>query len=183
MRSSVFEEGGKLRIRIPMQRSILLCLFLLVWLTFWSYGGWDTIHKLLRQFDLFTLFWLGGWAAGELFVIFWLLRTASGFDLVTVTSECVAVRKSVLGIGPTRNYSPSDIRNLRFQPYLQRSRGSRPSGVAFDYGAKTVSFGDGIDEAEANQLISLIKSRCRIPETVSPTGTGISLWQHDRGEC
>jgi len=166
-----------------MRRSIFLCLFLLCWLAGWSYAGWDTIHKIVRQFDWFILLWLGGWSLGELFGLYWFLRTATGWDSVSAASDCLSVKKSVLGLGPTKNYRPLDIRNLRFQPRLQRSRAARPSGIAFDYGAKTVAFADDIDEAEANQLISLIKAKCHIVDAVAPGNPGISFWQHDRSEC
>lgn len=183
MRSMVSEDGSVLRIRFPLKRSVFLCLFLLFWFAGWSYAGWDTIHRLLRQFDWFTLFWLGGWALGELFGLYWFLRTATGWDSVSAASDCLSVKKSVLGLGLTRNYRPPDIRSLRFLPHLQRSKGSRPSGIAFDYGAKTIAFADDIDEVEANQLISLIKMKCHISETVAPATTGICFWQHDRNEC
>ena len=183
MRSIVSEDGPFFLIRFPLRRSVFLCLFLLFWFAGWSYAGWDTIHKLLRQFDWFTLFWLGGWALGELFGLYWLLRTATGWDSVTAASDCLSVKKSVLGLGLTRNYRPLDIRNLRFQPRLQRSRGSQHSGIAFDHGAKTIVFANDIHEAEANQLISLIKAKCHISETVAPASTSVSFWRRDRSEC
>jgi hypothetical protein len=183
MRSIVSDDGSCLRIRFPLKRSVFLCLFLLFWFAGWSYAGWDTIHKLLRQFDWFTLFWFGGWALGELFGLYWLLRTAAGWDLITATSGCLSLKKSILGLGLTRNYRPLDIRNMRFQPRLERSRGYQPSGIAFDHGAKTIAFANDIDEAEGNQLISLIKTKCHISETVTPASTRVSFWQHDRSEC
>jgi hypothetical protein len=183
MRSAVSDDGHFLYLRIPLKRSVFLSAFLLFWLGGWSYAGWETIHKLLRQLEVFSLFWLGGWALGELFVAYWILRTTTGWDLVSASPDCFSLKKSVLGLGPTKNYRPADIQNLRFQPPLQRSRGSRSSGIAFDYGAKTAAFGDDIDEAEANQLISLIKAKCHIVDAVAPASTGISFWRRDRSEC
>ena len=183
MRAIVSDDGTCLHVRFPLKRNILLCLFLLFWFSGWSYAGWDTIHKLLHEFDWFTLFWLGAWALGELWGLYWFLRTVTGWDLMSATSGCPSVKKSVLGLGLTKNYRPLDIRNLRFQPRLQHSRAARPSGIAFDYGAKTVAFADDIDEAEANQLISLIKAKCHIVDAVAPGNTVISFWQHDRSEC
>jgi len=55
-RSKVTEEGQALQIRIPLKRPIPIMLFLPVWLAGWSYGGWETGHRLLRQFDWFSLF-------------------------------------------------------------------------------------------------------------------------------
>jgi hypothetical protein len=183
MRSIVSDDGSCLRIRFPLKRSVFLCLFLLFWFAGWSYAGWDTIHKLLRQFDWFTLFWFGGWALGELFGLYWLSRTAAGWDLITATSGCLSLKKSILGLGLTRNYRPLDIRNMRFQPRLERSRGYQPSGIAFDHGAKTIAFANDIDEAEANQLISLIKAKCHTSEAVTPASTSVSFWRHGRSEC
>jgi len=178
-RSAILEEPGALRIRIPLRRTFLVILFLPVWLAGWSYGGWETGHRLFRQFDWFSFFWMGGWVLGECWAIYWFLRTVTGWDLLNAFAECLAVKKTTLGLGVTKNYRPTDIRNLRFQPQLQKARGSRPAGIAFDYGAKTVVFGDGIDEVEGNQLISLIKSRCGMTETapLTPAVSGITFWQ------
>jgi hypothetical protein len=176
-RSKVIEEGPTLQIRIPLRRLLMFILFLPVWLAGWTYGGWHIGRGLLHQFDWFNFFWMGGWAFGECWAIFWFLRTATGWDLVNASSDCLALKKTALGLGVTRNYRPSDIRNLRFQPAIQKNRGSSPSAIAFDFGPKTVTFGAGLDEAEANQLISLIKSRCTIAEPATPTPGGVTFWQ------
>ena len=178
-RSKVIEEGSALEIRIPLRRPIPTMLFLPVWLAGWTYGGWVTGHRLLRQFDWFSFFWMGGWTVGECWAIYWFLRTATGWDLVLASADCLALRKTAVGLGVTKNYRPSDLRNFRFQPELQKSRGSRPSGIAFDFGAKTITFASGIDEAEANQLISLITSRCTIAETPTPPTSGVTFWQRN----
>jgi hypothetical protein len=112
-----------------------------------------------------------------------LSRTAAGWDLITATSGCLSLKKSILGLGLTRNYRPLDIRNMRFQPRLERSRGYQPSGIAFDHGAKTIAFANDIDEAEANQLISLIKAKCHTSEAVTPASISVSFWRHGRSEC
>jgi len=62
---------------------------------------------------------------------------------------------------------------------MSAARRHRDSRIAFDYGAKTITFGDAIDEAEATQLIKLIKARSRFPERPSLEGSGIKFWQSD----
>ena len=53
------------------------------------------------------------------------------------------------------------------------------SRIAFDYGAKTITFGEVIDEAEAAQLITVIKGRSIFPNSPSLEGSGIKFWQSD----
>jgi hypothetical protein len=177
MRATLTEEGSALRIRIPMRRSILLAAFMTCWLSFWSYAGWQTGKHLLQEFQFFELAWMGMWAVGEIFVIYFLFRSATGEDLLLVSSDRLTLKKTILGIGSDKNYRPSEVRNLRFQAQTGGGKSHRPSRIAFDHGAKTVEFGEGLDEAEANQLIAIIKSRCCISDGLPSTQAGSTIWQ------
>jgi hypothetical protein len=58
-------------------------------------------------------------------------------------------------------------------------RGHRDSRIAFDDGAKTIRFADGGDEAEATQLITLMKAHSKFAEGAPPEKSGIKFWQPD----
>jgi hypothetical protein len=51
--------------------------------------------------------------------------------------------------------------NLRVSPMSpsERRRSWNPGIIAFDYGATTVRFGGGVDEAEAASIVANLKSR------------------------
>ncbi len=77
-------------------------------------------------------------------------------------------------VGRSREYVLSNVQRLRADPQWSGTREQQAalsnwsgSGgmVAFDYGPSTVNFGQGIDEAEAIQLIEKIQSR--VPSLVA----------------
>jgi hypothetical protein len=80
----------------------------------------------------------------------------------------VLIRREILGVGFTREYDAGHIRNLRVSndtPAISdlRSRfnaaGLTGGLIAFDYGSSTVRFASGLEEAEASQIVSQIRSR------------------------
>ena len=168
-----------MRISIPVKRRWLVIPFLLCWLSLWTYGGLETGSKLAKHFDLFDFVWMGMWLIGEFWAIAWCLRMLAGRDEVAVSGDTLTIRKQIFGIGLTKIYSITEACDLRFQPEMSAARRHRDSRIAFDYGAKTITFGDAIDEAEATQLITLIKARSRFPERPSLEGSGIKFWQSD----
>lgn len=112
-------------------------------------------------------FWMFGWALGEVLAAFWLSRMLGGRDIFQTANGTAEIRREIFGLGlSSRQYSLQEIRNLRYQPDTSSGKSERPSGIAFDYGSRTVFFGDGADEAEANQLIGMIalrqKERCKL---------------------
>jgi hypothetical protein len=90
-----------------------------------------------------------------------------GRDIFQTTNGMAKIRREIFGLGlSTKQYPLQGIRNLRYQPDTSSGKSERPSGIAFDYGSRTVFFGDGADEAEANQLIVMIalrqEERCKL---------------------
>jgi hypothetical protein len=175
-RSIVSEDLEGLRICIPSKFSWII-LFMLFWLTFWTIGGVSAARSMQRHFNLFLCFWLVGWAFGELAVSYSVLYLIGGREVILVNSESLTKRTEIFGIGPAKSYRVGEMRNLRFQPTSGVGKGRIPNRIAFDYGAKTVTFGAGIDEPEANDLISRIRQRCGIVEASAPQGSGTKFWQ------
>ena len=177
MRSDVSEEGGRLQISIPMQRKWFVSAFIACWLGGWTVAGVEVVKRLLTNFELFSAFWMGGWALGELFALSYLLRSLGGRDVIWAAGEALEIRKDVFGVGVSKQYLCAEIRNLRFQPETGSGKHHRVSRIAFDYGAKTIGLGDGLDEAEANQLISLIRSRCPIANSGPVEASEPRFWR------
>jgi hypothetical protein len=175
-RCVISEDLGGLRVSIPPRRGWVL-LFFAVWLSFWTFSGIQAGRGLLKHFSLFTAFWMIGWVFAELWVSFGILYTLAGREIIAANADALTCKKEILGLGFSRSYLAPEIRNLRFQPEMGAGRSRRASRIAFDYGAKTISFGRDVDEAESRNLISLIRSRCNVPKTPTPQESGIKFWQ------
>jgi hypothetical protein len=175
-RSTVSEDVEGLRISIPAQRSWAI-LFMLGWLGAWTVGGIAAGTSLLHRFNFFILFWMCAWACGEVLVGFTVLYAIGGRQIVLVNLDALTIRTEVFGLGPARSYLVSEMKNLRFQPPAIVNRGQRASGIAFDYGAKTVMFGSGLDEKEATDLVARIRQRCPVADATSQD-TGTRFWAH-----
>jgi len=176
MRSQVSDLGADLQISMPPKRSWVI-LFFVVWLTFWTYAGIQAGHSLINHFSLFLSVWMIGWAVGELFVSYTILYAVGGREIILANSETLTRRITLFGLGWSKSYLVHEMRDLRFQPETGGGRSRRASRIAFDYGAKTISFGQEVEEAEAAELISRIQQRSGIAQTPSPQESGIKFWQ------
>lgn len=175
-RCTVSEDLGGLRIVIPSKWNWSV-LFLLVWISFWTWGGIFAVRGLLRHFNLFLCIWLIAWLFGELSAGYAILYAIGGREVVVANSETLTWRKQIFGLGLAKCYLVREMRNLRFQRAGSASNRRIPSRIVFDYGAGTVGFAADLDESEAEQLISRIRQRCAIPVASTPQETGIKFWQ------
>jgi hypothetical protein len=171
-RSTVSDEVDGLRISIPPKRSGVL-LFILCWLAFWTYAGIQSGRTLMHHFSFFLAFWMMGWVFGELWACYLILYTVGGREIIVANSETLTRTTKLFGLGWSKAYLAREIRNLRFQRGLSR----QPSRIAFDYGAKTITFGAYLEEAEASELISRIRQRCAIADGGAKQESGIKFWR------
>lgn len=175
-RSNVSEEAEGVRISIPSKWSAII-VFLGVWLTFWTIGGMSAARSLQRHFNLFLCFWLVGWMVGELAVTYAILYVIGGKEVIFANSETLRCKTQIFGLGLAKSYVVREMRNLRFQPATGAGKSRRASRIAFDYGAKTITFGADLDEVEAVALIARIRQRCPIADTSSVQESGTRFWQ------
>ena len=104
-----------------------------------------------------------GWTLGGGAIVLSLLWQLLGQEIVGVLNGSLTWRPEIAGIGFTREYSLSEVKDLRVSPVTAVGNRRGPplasplnwqSGVvAFDYGGRTVRFGPSLDEAEAKQLV------------------------------
>lgn len=148
-------------------------LFLLAWLGGWTIGETNVAGQLLSAGDktptAFLSFWLVGWTLGGLFALGTVLWQLAGREVVTATSSALLYRIEVFGVGISRSYGASYIKNLRatepsISPTWNQRRmlpplfGPGNGLIAFDYGARTIRIGSSLEEAEAKSLVdSLIQ--------------------------
>ncbi len=180
-RATITESPEGLLITIPTKKNWFLILFLGFWLMGWLFGEVAAIHQLIRGhpphganlhpsaprgMNLFLVPWLGAWTVGGGFAIFAWLWNFAGVERVVLGPSTFTTKREVLRIGPVKEYQLSSVSNLRIDalPALFNSRMSPfpmmgGGTIAFDYGAKTYSFGMGLDEPEAQQIVERLKSR------------------------
>jgi len=112
-------------------------------------------------------------------VAYSILYSIAGSEIISVTAESLARKVTLFGVGLTRAYLVREMRDLRFQPEMGTGKRRRASRIAFDYGAKTITFAQEIEEAEAAEIITRIRQHCNIGQTPSPQKSGIKFWQQD----
>jgi hypothetical protein len=189
-RSTIEVVPRGLRIVIPVRRHLFTILFLGFWLLGWAFGEVTAAAALVCHgagvdcgpfqptgpeggASLFLLIWLLAWTVGGVAALAAWLWVAFGREIVTVTDRAVTVRRDVLGRGRGREHDMAHVRGLRvsaapFNPWdpggALRMWGMGGAGtIAFDYGARTVRFGGGLDEAEARQIVARVMGQFDIP--------------------
>jgi len=162
----VQDRLSSLQFSIPGRRNWPVVIFVGIWLVGWAAGEVTVSVIILGQLPglsgdgLFLLFWLALWTVGGAAAIRAWLRALASKEIVSVDAETLSVKQAVAGIGRRKEYAAAYVDNLRVEPYYGSSSG-QSSGhcLAFDYGGDTVRFGTNLNEAEAEQVLALIRSR------------------------
>ena len=175
-------------ITIPSRKNWFMILFLGFWLVGWAIGEISVIGILSAGIfrlisnglpeiitsgigafgGLFLVAWLGAWTVGGAFAIYAWLWQVKGFERISLSFEAFVVEKITPIWKRKKDYRLRDVASLRLSnssSSMWTMSGSMEfwgiSGgrIAFDYGAKTVRFGIGLDEAEAKFLIKDIEKK------------------------
>ena len=158
-------------------------LILSVWLIGWAVGEIFAIRTLVNgviQYQsagesslvassLFMLVWLAIWTVGGVTALFTFLWQVAGSEVVEISHDAFKIGRKVFGWGPSKNYNPINIDNLRVdesEPVVSsrfgsfsKTRSSRAGSLVFDYGGSQVHFGSGLDSGEAALIRAEIQSR------------------------
>ena len=181
-KSRIEDDGAVLRVIIPIPRRWFWIFWwtvqTLVWGSFWFY---QTVFFILSLFKdnvsdsealvipvgfmiCFTLF-LGIPITLGLYSC---LSFFTGRQETEISAESLIIRRIVASLSRPKEYLAEHIKDLRAGHKPANSSDSsfdtdalhiRDDGIAFDYGAKTIYFGLGIDEAEAKQIVAKILAR------------------------
>jgi hypothetical protein len=161
---------GREQITIGASRNVFVALFLTVWLGGWTAGGIAAMTTLLtKTFQPFLVFWLCGWLLGEIFVALSLCWMFFGAEILRTVGHDLEVGYRILGFTRRRLFRGSEIRGLSSwdQPAYGRYNqmqlpffGSNKTGsVKFNYGARTIHLGAGLDEAEGRLIVDRLRKR------------------------
>jgi len=160
-----------LEVAFPAKRNTFIMLFLTAWLGGWAMGAVTAARQLFsgpaREGGWFLAFWLTGWTVGGAFAIYAWLWMLAGRERVVLRPDALLIRREVFGLGRTHEYELAHVTNIRVSPVISdpwsqsmRFWGMGGGLIAFDYGAKTFRFASSVDEAEAAQVVSDLKTRC-----------------------
>ena len=120
---------------------------------------------------LALLAWLGIWTVVGGISIYAIWQELAGKEHIEVSHDSIKIQQPPIAFGRTQEYSASRIKELRVTPSimhdhmrsmakgLAQPRGFLRTMFAFDYGSRTVRFGAGAGEAEANQILEKIVAR------------------------
>src|ERR1700761_4798606 len=130
-RYSLEPTSDGVRVVIPAQRRWVAIIFLSAWLVGWFFGERSALLQLLgpawssvpakHVAPGFLTLWLIMWTIGGVVVATTILRQLAGREILTASPISLSWRFELLGLGFTRNYALSEIRDLRAVPdYDQR---------------------------------------------------------------
>ncbi len=175
-RISIADTAEGLRIVMPCRRSWFVICFLAFWLCGWAVAEVMVANQFVNgdsppEGEAFMLAWFGVWTAGGGVAIYAWLWQMMGKEILTVRGQMFKLRRDIGGFGLDKEFNLVQMRDLRIG-----SVGSSPlefsssfqlwgvggGAIAFDHGERMYRFGAGLDEAEANQVLTAIKQRFKI---------------------
>jgi hypothetical protein len=177
-RSRISQTIDGLEAAIPSRRNVFQWLFLTAWLLGWGVGEVLAAREVFSgrrglADDLFTAAWLAAWTLGGVFAIYAWLWMVGGREVIRLRPTSLSVKREVFGMGRSREYDLNYVKNLRVaaEPTYtwdwigaMRFWGLAGGPVAFDYGARTYRFGNGVDEAEGHQIVEALRAVHRFRE-------------------
>lgn len=190
------ETPGGLTMTVPIKRDWFAILFVGFWLVGWAVGEVAVVSILgvmvfllilqggdawqQRGFSafvvVFLLAWLGGWTAGGIWTIKWFIRSLESAEIITFSHTSLLLARKILWWRRQAEFNMREVASLRLEripiPSEQNveNRGNGitgPVALVFDYGARTVWFGEGLDEPEARRVFEEVATR--FPDKVALT--------------
>lgn len=161
---------GVEQVRVKARRNWFVLPFLIVWLTFWTFGGIAAVTAFMADFSLFLLIWLVGWAFGWIFAASTIAWQLGGAEIVRVAHGDVEHVVRMPGYAKARIYRGSEVGPVQTNgsslPFLFTGQGAYPplfhlpfGSVKFRYGHRTIHLAAGLDEAEGEQIADWLNGR------------------------
>ncbi|TFF40357.1 hypothetical protein [Mucilaginibacter psychrotolerans] len=173
-RAIINDDFDRIEIIIPGKKNYFILLFFCVWLVGWFFGETSAMGMFGHQgaIDLFMIVWLTGWTIGGVFVVCTILFMLLGKEIIQSGQGTITIRNKALFFLSPKVYDLNEVKHVRaaeeFSMYNSFQFGRRRSGlmsnfnsgtIKFDYGLKTVKFGNDLDEAEARHIIEILKKK------------------------
>jgi hypothetical protein len=170
------ERFDGIEIIVPPKKNISQIAFLCIWLCAWLAGEIFVPSEIFGSGksdtpELFPIIWLIGWTIGGFFVIRTLIWNIFGKEIITVGQGVLVIQKKGALLYKPKTYNLAEAKNFRAQEEIVNTNivGNNNNSnlwklddkgtIRFDYGMKTIKFGDGLYEAEANAIIEKLRSK------------------------
>ncbi len=170
-RITCLESSESLMIKISMLKRID---FITLLLTLFGLWGFILYSQLRIGIDLGFAYCWGGVILLPLYALLW---NVIGKEIITITSNKIMIKQTILGVGFRQTYQLSQVNNLRgslpkpakftFERNLQ-SWGLASGSVAFDYKGNICRFGLLLSKEDADVLVAKINQYLRA-STESPS--------------
>jgi hypothetical protein len=168
-RFTIQSRNGVERLVIRPRCHAFIKLFLGFWLCMWTFAGWNAGATLLHTHQPFMAVWMCFWALGWLYAISALCWFLVGTEILSVRTSDLEITYGILGYDRTRLYRGSEIRDIspsasfvgfRNRAFTVPLVSAYKSGcVKFNYGARTIFLGEGLDEAEGKLIVAWLRKR------------------------
>lgn len=171
--------AGYCEIIIPSKKSIYLMVFLSIWLTGWNFGVIAVFIQLITNANpdssSFSLLWLTFAVVADLIMLRKFIWMIFGKEVICIERNELSIQRKYLIPYKKKVYDVRDISNINTQTYGEDGfwgSGHRRNAfkaysqgtILFDYGMKTIQFGESIHEGEARTIISLLVEKGIIKE-------------------
>ena len=172
-RYTLDDSAEKLKITIPGGTQWSRILHIFASLIVWFFVEMFSVSGLMYSDDaegpgLILLIWITIWTIAGLWTMYFLFMLLLGDEIIEINSETLTIGHLISGVGFSSKYKAEDIGELRtlgqnnweglewtFQPRL----GGHNGLIAFSCEDRTIRIGDGLDEAEAKQVLESIRQR------------------------
>jgi hypothetical protein len=169
-RITITRQAGAVVVTIPARRNWFAVTFISFWLCAWTGGGLTAMGALVTA-DIdpggraFMTFWLGAWAVGWAMAfgtISWMLagREVLTLEAGRLTRELIAVLRFRIWTYPTTAIRDLTVIATDGATFFNQGRRNvmGSAGLAFDFGARTVAIGLGLDRAEARVALEALSA-------------------------
>lgn len=156
---------------IPSPSNIFGVSFLSFWLIAWAIAEVFASYQLVTgkiAINRFMLGWLVGWTVfgvAAIYVWLWMVR---GKEFVRVTADRIGIRRSVWSHGVEKQYEAANISGWRLviekRSWWSEDDSPSPGNqgpIVFDYGDRTIRFGNGLGDDEAADILGEILQAMR----------------------
>ncbi|RST86649.1 hypothetical protein EJC49_09245 [Aquibium carbonis] len=151
----------------PTRRNIGLVIFMLVWLCGWAMGEWFALAQLFGSggpfaVDLFLLVWVSFWTLGGLAALAVLAWNLVGVEkLFLIEGGGIVTERGFGAITRRKVFRVDQLSGVE----LAEQQGRHAANGAFSGGAvrfvadgKPQSFGIGLDDEEADRVVTLMQA-------------------------
>ena len=170
-KATITFDGLRLKIQIPSKKNWFIIIFMIAWMGGWLMGELSAIRQIENEVDSFLIFWLIGWTLGGGFAIAVIIWSLLGHEVITIDNQTLQIENKILNFKILRKeYELKSLKKLELNPrqtmtdfFAQKKIGEfwgmTGGKIKFDYGMKTIKFGIGIDDVEAQYLINEIAKK------------------------